>query len=223
MTLPSLRRWIGTAVLAMPALLTGCSTPLPAITLLRMPLRTPLQAPGVANPAPSAPVQSANTTATQALAVQLLPVQLAGHLDREALVTASSPGTLNVSDYARWAEPLRESVTRLLRHDLEQQWGADRLWHSGASATQRAAAHQRLRVELTALELQPDRANVRLQARWQWETSHRAAAMPVSTLADFTVPVASTDLNAIVLAHRQALYQLAGRIAASVPAESNGN
>ncbi|MBY0410267.1 MAG: PqiC family protein [Burkholderiaceae bacterium] len=218
MTLPSLRVWIGTTVLAMPALLTACSTPLPAITLLRM----PLEAPGVANQAPTAPVQSSNTTATQALAVQLLPVQLAGHLDREALVTASGPGTLHVSDYARWAEPLRESVTRLLRHDLEQQLGMDRLWQSGGSATQNRPTHQRLRVELTALEWQPDQTNVRLQARWQWDTGARAGGMSTSTLADFTVPVASTDLNAIVLAHRQALYQLAGRIAASVPPAFNG-
>ena len=219
MTLPSLRRWVGTAVLAMPALLTACSTPLPAITLLRM----PLQAPGELNPAPSLPAQSANTTAAQTLAVQLLPVQLAGHLDREALVTATGPGTLQVSDNALWAEPLRESMTQLLRHDLEQQLGAGRLWQSGASAAQRAAPHQRLRVEFTAFELQPDRAHVRLQAQWQWDASPRATTMPVSMLADFTVPVASTDLNAIVLAHRQALYQLAGRIAASVPAASEGD
>jgi len=46
------------------------------------------------------------------------PVAIPGYLDRPQLVTRVGPNELRLAEFARWGEPLREGVVRVLRHDL---------------------------------------------------------------------------------------------------------
>lgn len=198
----TLVRLSGRSALAVVALvLVGCAAPVPPATLLRMPLAAPAS---LVEPTPPLP-------ALQRVAVQWMPLQLADHLDRDALVWARGPGTLQRSDHARWAEPLRDTIPRLLRHDLAQLLGADHV--RTAPLPEGLVPPHKLRLALDALDLQQDRRTVRLQARWTLAD----AVPPVSGQANFTVQAASVGLDDVVLAHRQALAQLAVRIAASLP------
>lgn len=196
MTLVRLSGRSAPAVLAL--VLAACAAPVPPATLLRMPLAAPA---ALAEPTP----------ALQRVAVQWMPLQLADHLDREALVWALGPGTLQRADHARWAEPLRDAIPRLLRHDLAQLLGPDRVWT--APLPEGVALTHKLRLALDALDLQQDRRTVRLQARW----TLAGTMPPVSGQANFTVQAVSAGLGDVVLAHRQALAQLAVRMAASLP------
>jgi len=107
------RRHILTAALPAAALLLGAcaGSSLPAVQWVRLPAEAPGPA---AAPAPAAP----------GVWQLMAPVQLPGHLDRDALLVPQGAAGLQGLGGARWAEPLRDAVPRLLRQDLEREFGA---------------------------------------------------------------------------------------------------
>lgn len=58
------------------------------------------------------------------ITVGLGPVTLPGYLDRAQLVRRTNPNQLELAGSARWAEPLRESIVRILQQDLLAASGA---------------------------------------------------------------------------------------------------
>lgn len=146
-------------------------------------------------------------------------VGVPGELERDTVVLASGAAMLQPLAGHRWAEPLRDSVPRLLAADLARLRGAGRVWVAPAPAG--VAVARRLRIELGALVAAADRHSVRVQARW-WFADARAGgsfepAAPVVASADFEVPIGAGDasVDAIAAAHRLALWRLAARIAAT--------
>jgi len=207
---PTVRRRLAlAALLACSAGLTACVTPLPAMTWMRLPLELPGSTPPT--PGPSGP-GNGTAPASKAPHLLLLPVQLAGHLDRDAWVVVRGPGTLQASPQGRWAEPLRDSIPRVLRHDLEHLLGGGRVWNAPLPAG--ASSTQRLRVDILAFEFDPATQTLHLHARWQVSGGSGPGTVEQ---ADWRIPAASAGLDDVVLAHRQALRQLAVRIADSVP------
>jgi len=184
--------------------LAGCGTPPPPPQLYQL----RIEAPPAAVPAPRA----GNEVWELATALRLPE-----YLDRETIVVSSGGAGLQPLDGHRWAEPLRDSVPRLLRHDLGLLRGADKVWPAPAPAG--VAVARQLRVELLALQATADRAAVHLSARW-WLVDPRGQAAPLLGQADLRVPTAGTGVDAIAGAHRAALWQLAERIAdtAAAPA-----
>lgn len=93
--------------------------------------------------------------------VGLLPVRVAGALDRPQLVTWTAPNELRLDELQRWAEPLAEGVSRTLAENLAALLPGDRILR----APWPVAARPRCRVaaELGVFGLQPDGA-VRLEA-----------------------------------------------------------
>lgn len=208
---------LGPAALAL--MLGGCLGPGPAAPLrwLQMPLEVPLQA----SQATAAPAASASTPVWALSRDVALPASL----DRDAVVVASSDTELRTLPGTRWAEPLRDAVPRLLRHDLGVLRGDDRVWLAPAPVGDARV----LRVELQQLQWRSDRGVVQLQARW-WLGEGRpapGAAQAAGTAppgqagqATLEVPAATAGTDegqALVRAHRQALWLLAQRIAASAP------
>ncbi len=57
-------------------------------------------------------------TAVRTGGVQVRPVRLAGHLRSRAFALRVSDHEVRYSDFARWAEPLDEAITRILRARL---------------------------------------------------------------------------------------------------------
>ena len=77
------------------------------------------------------PVEAASASAPAAARVQgvwqlMTPVLLPGHLDRDVLFVPQGAAGLQALGGARWAEPLRDAVPRLLQHDLARAWSASR-------------------------------------------------------------------------------------------------
>lgn len=144
-------------------------------------------------------------------------VGMPGALDRDTLMVASGAAGLQPLAGHRWAEPLRESIPRLLVSDLSLLRGDGLVWRAPAPAG--AAVGRRLRVEIVTLLADAAQRTLRVQARW-WLTDVRSANSAAPTLgsADFTVALGDASPDALAAAHRVALWQLAMRVAGSGPA-----
>ncbi|MFO1327544.1 MAG: PqiC family protein [Rubrivivax sp.] len=153
------------------------------------------------------------TPAPGADAVQLLlPVRLPDYLDREAiLLPQGTSGLLALSGH-RWAESLRDAVPRVLQQDLAAHLGEGRVWT--APLPPALVPARQLRVEFGAFEVDTDRSGVRLDARWTWIDA-QGRTPPRALSARLRVPAGGASIDALVDAHRLALWQLAARIAAA--------
>jgi uncharacterized lipoprotein YmbA len=178
--------------------LLGCATPSPPAQLYRLPS--------------DAPAAASAAAAWSGRPWQLvLPVALPDYLDRDAIVVPQGQAGLRALPGQRWAEPLAEAVPRVLRADLGARLGEGALW-AGQLPPGVVAAGQ-LRIELTAFEATPDRSAVRLSARWSL-----AGAALRGGRSEISVPVAAADVDALVAAHREALWRLSGELAAAISA-----
>jgi uncharacterized protein len=142
------------------------------------------------------------------------PVRVPDYLDRDAVLVPQGQAGLQALPGQRWAEPLRESVPRLLRADLAQLLGEAQVWSAPVPAN--VSVTKLLRVELLALEANAERNAVTLRARWSIsDPSNRAGSAPPQVQsAVFNVPSGSADVDSLVAAHRLALWRLAERIVA---------
>ncbi len=184
----------------LPLLLVACVSPLPPVQLLRLPAEAPV-ATGAVTPRPDL-----------AVSWQLMPlVSLPGHLDRDALLVPQGGAGVQPLRGARWAEPLRDAVPRLLRQDLERRLGQP-LW-SAPLPPGVVITHQ-LRVDIAAFDVGADGRSVALQARWSVADA-RGAVPPRLHETAFATTAAGTDAESLAVAHRVALWELAGRIAAA--------
>ena len=185
--------------------LSACSTPLPPVSWLRLP------ADGADPISPIGPIEaSAQRPGPAGPVWQLMaPVGLPGHLDRDALLVPQGAAGLQPLGGARWAEPLRDAVPRLLRSDLSRTLGTP-VWTAplppGVKPT------RQLRVDFGALDVTPDGRGVSLQARWSVADPSGATAPRVADAA-FVIAAGGADAQALATAHRQAVQQLARRIA----------
>jgi uncharacterized lipoprotein YmbA len=197
------RRHLLAAILpgAAALLLGGCAgnTPPPPRWV-----RLPAEAPGRQAPAAAVP----------GVWQLMAPVQLPGHLDRDALLVPHGAAGLQGLGGARWAEPLRDAVPRLLRQDLEREFGTP-LWAAPLPPGVRPT--RQLRIELTAFDVTADQRGVALAARWSLADA-QGGSRPAVFDTRFDSSASGSDADALASAHRQALAQLARRIADSARA-----
>ena len=181
----------------------GCSSapPVPAVQWVRLPALPQARA-AVAPPASGA--------STWQL---LMPVALPGHLDRDALLVPQGAAGLQPLGGARWAEPLRDAVPRLLQDDISHLLGPGRLW--AAPLPPGWVPARQVRLAFTRLDVGLDGRSVQLSAVWSL-SSAGAGAPPVVGQAVVEVPAASAEAQALAVAHRQALWQLAQQLAAAL-------
>jgi uncharacterized lipoprotein YmbA len=193
-------------------LLAGCGSAPPPDRLLRLPLAAVAATSASASPTVAAAPPAAAAAAAASPAPEpwqlVLPVAVPSYLDTSALLVPDPGAGLAPLPGVRWAEPLRDAVPRLLRHDLAQLRGDAGPWTAPLPPGLVAA---RLRVELLAFEAEPDGGAVRLAARWSIARADGSALQ--AARAELRVPVTGAGPDALVLAHRQALRQLAERIA----------
>lgn len=136
-------------------------------------------------------------------------VQLPDYLDRDALVIPSGRAGLQALSGHRWAEPLRDAVPRLLLQDLARLRGAEQLWR--APVPPGVTVERQLRLELQQFEAGAAGRSVVLAARWMLvDVSGKSRARVGEARLEVSAADASPD--ALVAAHRAALWQLAQAI-----------
>jgi uncharacterized lipoprotein YmbA len=142
-------------------------------------------------------------------------VEMPGSFDRDTLMVASGAAGLQPLTGHRWAEPLRDSIPRLLVADLARLRGEGRVWRAPAPAG--VTVGRRLRVEIVTLLADATQRSLRVQARWSLTGLGATAPAPTLGAADFQVSLSDSSPDALAAAHRVALWQLAMRVAGSGP------
>ena len=72
--------------------------------------------------------QGPNATATQKYRVGVGPIELPAHLDRSQIVTRATDYKLNLSESHQWAEPLKDSVSRVIAINLSNMLESNRVF-----------------------------------------------------------------------------------------------
>lgn len=228
--------------LAAVLVLAGCAAaPVPPTVWLRLPA---LPADDAGRPAPPAATATPAVAATREAWQLALPLPMPAHLDRDAVFVpvggagaAAAPAGAVLQPLAgavvqplagaRWVEPLRDALPRLLREDLARHLAGQPLWT--APLPPGLAPTRLLRVEITAFEVGAEGQALLAAARW-WLADTRGTRAPVAHEARFTVPVAAGSGGggtaastlaageAWALAHRKAVAELAARIAGTMSA-----
>lgn len=180
------------------ALLAACGTPSPPARLVHLPTALP------ASVSPPAVVDHGHWQLQ-------LPVRVPEYLDRDAMLLPQGQAGLQALAGWRWAEPLRESVPRVLREDLASLLGAGRVWTSPLPPG--ISVRHQLRVEVLAFEAAHDRRELLLRARCV-VLDGTATRPPRAEVVLVRVPLATDDGDALAAAHRMALWRLAERLVA---------
>ncbi len=184
------------------ALLAGCAAG-PADRLLHLRATVPVNTTEAGTGMPANAAASAETWLVQH------PIRLPDYLDRDALLLREGQAGLRRVPGFRWAEPLRDSVPRLLRADLATLLGEDRVWTVPLPAGVQPT--RQLRLEVLAFEADAGQQQVLLQARWSLARADGSAA-PLAQAVTLQVPVQGVGADALAAAHRQAVWQLARRV-----------
>lgn len=188
-------------LIGLTVLLGACGTPSPPARLVHLSIALP------AGEVAPAPVDRDHWQL-------LLPVRVPEYLDRDVLLVPLGQASLQALPGWRWAEPLRESVPRVLREDLASLLGAGRVWSSPLPAG--VTVQHQLRVELLAFEPSNDRRELLLRARCV-VLDAGGATPPRAEAISVRVPLAALDGDALAAAHRLALWRLAQRVITIAP------
>lgn len=92
------------------------------------------------------------------------PIRLARYLDRPQIVTRGPGPRIEVAEFDRWAEPLEESVARVLAENLSRQLGTDRVQRHPFRSGR--AVELAVEVDVTRFDGEPGGAVV-LEAWWR--------------------------------------------------------
>jgi uncharacterized protein len=137
-------------------------------------------------------------------------------LDREQILVAEGSAGLAPLPEARWAEPLRDALPRVLAEDL---WRLRQPYPVtlGKPTQPQGAESLRLIVQVDEWLARADGAGLqlKLRARWHWAPLQAQAGttLPAAGAAELSVPC-SAHADALADAYRRSVMQLAARIVA---------
>lgn len=143
------------------------------------------------------------------------PVQLPEYLNRPEIVTRTSQNQLHLADFHQWAEPLRESFSRVLAENLSMLLSTDRVAVFPWGLT---PIDYQVTVEVARFERQPGGENL-LVARWSILRDNGKEIL-LTRNSSFSEPAAAGDYEATVSAQSRVLAEFSREIAAAITAIS---
>jgi uncharacterized lipoprotein YmbA len=153
-------------------------------------------------------------TARSDVVVSVGPVRLPALLDRPQLVMRIGEHERAVMEFARWAEPLSESVPRVLAENIGRQLGSDRVGVSVVGATE--PPDYVVTVTVTRFDATVG-GNAVLTCRWELLDGARKGLM--AGTARHSATPQSADESDIVAALNAILGDLSGAIADAINAQ----
>lgn len=160
--------------------------------------------------APEAPSQAARAEAP-ALSIVVGPVTVPQLVDRPQLVLRAAPNRVTFAEQARWAEPLKSAIPRVIAENLAQLLEGARTATFGERAMSRPDF--RVVIDIQRFDSAPGEA-VTIEAIW---SIHGATGVPQTGHALVREP-AGAGYDELVAAHGRALGALSRDIAAAVRA-----
>lgn len=182
------------------ALLAGCGT----TEASRFYLLTPIDRPGGAPPAASPGEEPT---------VGVGPVVLAEYLDRSQIVTRTGRNEIVLAEFDRWAEPLKDSIARVLTENLSILLSTD----SVSAYPWKTVKKPRFQVKVNVMRLDcREGGALTLQAGWSLLDSRGEKTVPLRRSLIVKPTGEEGDFSAIAAAAGEAVADLSREIAAAI-------
>ena len=154
----------------------------------------------------------------QGIAVGVGPVNVAPYLDRPQIVTRAPGFQLKLSEFNRWAEPLKTTVGRVIIINLSNQLPSNRVFRY-PSREKTIPLDYRVAIDIPRFD--GDLAgNATLTARWTlYDKDKEVIQTKVSIIKEASK---GTDYEALVAAQNRALHGLSQEIAEAIKSRSAG-
>lgn len=187
------------ALMALLLVLAGCAFSPPSQFYLLSPIAPSQKSPPVSE-------------TQNSLLIGVGPVQIPAYLNRPQMVTRVNPNQLNLSEFERWAEPLEDSVSRILMENLARLLPAQGF--SFNAWTGSSTVDYTVTVEVVRFDGQKGGEAV-LIAQWSIfdGTKSKMIATNTSTIREAAQGGAAVDL---VAAQSRALAKLSRQIAPAI-------
>jgi len=146
------------------------------------------------------------------VAIGVGPINMAAYLDRPQIVTRATDHKLNLSEFNRWAEPLKESVTRVIAVNLSNLLETTRIYRI---TRRNKAIPLDFRVELDIVRFDGKLGgDTLLVARWSlYGSDENALLTKVSIIRE---PSGGEGYDKLIAAQNRALQALSREIADAV-------
>ncbi len=141
------------------------------------------------------------------------PVDIAEYLNRPQIVTRGSGSEMKLAQFDRWAEPLEDSIQRMLTTNISQLLDSDQV--VGYPSKQRFGLHYHVVARIQRFDTD-DRGNAVLQATWGVLDENGDRAAPVRSGRFESRASNANDYNQIVAALDDTVSQLSVAIARSL-------
>ena len=195
------RLWVRGLLVALVAGLSGCiNTPLPDYYVL-----TP--EPGVL----SATEFNGNNKILN-FAIGVGPITIPETVNRQNIVTPKDTNQLEVAEFHRWSEPLRENISRVVITNLADRMGVNKLY---AYPWLRTQIDHIARIDILQMTGRL-REEVYLQVRWQILTGEKPYELLETRITEYRNPVAGVGYSALVAAYSAAYAALSDDIARAI-------
>lgn len=143
---------------------------------------------------PTAPVDQAEVDAT---IIELKLAKIPAYLDRPQMVTRQQDHQVRINQFQRWAEPLQDSIKRVLVANFNRQLARAEVRERQLLSKDKA--EYRLLIQLLRFDSNSETGNGYLQARWLLQKS-----------ADKSEIMARTELLEVAVAHNDFASQVQG-------------
>jgi uncharacterized lipoprotein YmbA len=148
------------------------------------------------------------------VAVGVGPIELPAHLNRSQIVTRDTDYRLELSESHQWAEPLKDSVSRVIAVNLSNMLESNRVYV--VPRRQKVSLNFQVSIDIARFDGQLGEAAV-LGARWTlYGTDTREPLFSKMTI--ITKRTEDSSYNALVAANSQALQALSLEIAEAINA-----
>lgn len=157
-------------------------------------------------------VEKINPETGQCPAIGVGPVKLSAYLDRQQIVTRSGSNVVELSEFHRWAEPLKINVGRVLRDNLSMLLNTEHIllfpWTKAAKVEYKVVA------DILRFDAGPDN-KARLEVRWSIIRVIDSEIL-LAKKSSLNAHTGSTEYAAIVAAQSQTLADFSREVAASI-------
>jgi uncharacterized lipoprotein YmbA len=146
------------------------------------------------------------------ISIGIGPIHVPAHLDRPQIVTRTGPNELQLSEYHRWAEPIKDAMARVLAENVSQLICTEAVviypWNRAVPLD------YRITVEVIRLDGNPGGA-VSFISRWSI-LDGEGKKMLMSRKSEISESVEGGDFQALVAAQSRTLASLSRQITSAI-------
>ena len=166
----------------------------------------------VLSPSPQSEVPKKTTKSYTGMPIIIGPITLPAYLNRSQIVTRTTENELNLAEYHRWAEPIKENIARVLMERLSILLDTNQIAIYPRRTSSRSA--YQITIDVTRFDAGPDN-HVYLNVFWTIYGENGREALTIKK-SNFSIQVESKDYSSIVAAQNRVLIEFCSELAASL-------